>query len=203
MKAAIVGSRGLILNTSDISFYLPAAVTEIVSGGAKGVDTLAKNFAIENNYKYIEFLPDYEKYGKAAPLRRNDKIIDYSNLVLALWDGKSKGTKYVIDKCKKIGKSLIVYYHKFSEDINLSEIEDCEYCNLTALSNEMLKEIIIAELDAETDVDTELIKASINAILSTKREPIFDYINKEEFIKCFDKYYEIILRYINITKTVG
>lgn len=203
MKAAIVGSRGLILNTSDISFYLPAAVTEIVSGGAKGVDTLAKNFAIENNYKYIEFLPDYEKYGKAAPLRRNDKIIDYSNLVLALWDGKSKGTEYVINKCKEIGKSLIVYYHRFDDEINLSEIENYEYFNLVTLGNETLKKIIMAELDAETDVDTELIKASINAILSTKREPIFDYINKEEFIKCFDKYYEIILRYINITKTVG
>lgn len=196
MKAAIVGSRGLILNTSDISFYLPAAVTEIVSGGAKGVDTLAKNFAIENNYKYIEFLPDYEKYGKAAPLRRNDKIIDYSNLVLALWDGKSKGTEYVINKCKEIGKSLIVYYHRFDDEINLSEIENYEYFNLVTLGNETLKKIIMAELDAETDVDTELIKASINAILSTKREPIFDYINKEEFIKCFDKYYEIILRYI-------
>lgn len=197
MKVAIVGSRELILNTSDIKFYLPAAATEIVSGGAKGVDTLAKNFAIENNYKYIEFLPDYEKYGKAAPLRRNDEIIDYADIVLALWDGKSKGTKYVIDKCKKIGKSIIVYYHKFSEDINLSEIEDYEYFNLTALGNEMLKEIIIAELDTETDVDIELIDASINAILSTKHEPIFDHIDKEEFSKRFDEYYEIILRYIN------
>ncbi len=197
MKVAIVGSRGLILNTSDISFYLPSAATEIVSGGAKGIDALANNFAIENNYKYIEFLPDYEKYGKAAPLRINDEIIDYADIVLALWDGESKGTKYVIDKCKKNGKSLIVYYHQFAEDINLSEIKDCEYCNLTALGNEMLKEIIIAELDAETDVDTELINASIDAILSTKHEPIFDHIDKEEFIKRFDEYYEIILRYID------
>lgn len=178
MNVAVVGSRGLTLNTYDIKIYLPAATTKIVSGGAKGVDTVAKNFAIENNYEYIEFLPNYEKYGKTAPLKRNDEIIAYADLVLALWDGKSKGTKYVIDKCKKIGKSLIVYYHVFCEEINLSEIKNCEYFNLTALGNEMLKSIIIAELDAETDVNTELINASIDAILSTKQEPLFNYVNK-------------------------
>lgn len=197
MKAAIIGSRGLVLNTSDISFYLPAAVTELVSGGAKGVDTLAKIFATENNFKFTEFLPDYEKYGKAAPLRRNDEIIDYADIVLALWDGKSKGTEYVIDKCKEIGKSLIVYYHRFDDEINLSEIENYEYFNLVTLGNETLKKIIMAELDAETDVDTELINASVDAILSTKHEPIFEQIDKEEFIRSFDEYYNIILSYID------
>lgn len=196
MKTAVIGSRGLVLNTSDIEIYLPKATTEIVSGGAKGVDALAKNYATENDYKYTEFLPDYEKYGKAAPLIRNDEIISYADIVLALWDGKSKGTKYVIDKCKKTDKSLIVYYHNFADDINLSEIEKYEYCNLTGLGNEMLKKIIIAELDAEADVDTELINASIDAILSTKQESLFKHIDKESLIKNFDEYYNIILSYI-------
>lgn len=111
MKTAVIGSRGLVLETSDIVVYLPKATTEIVSGGAKGINILAKNYAAKNNYRYTEFLPDYEKYGKAAPLKRNDEIIDYADIVLALWGGKSKGTKYVIDKCKKIGKSLVVYHH--------------------------------------------------------------------------------------------
>ena len=102
----------------------------------------------------------------------------------------------LIDKCKKIGKSLIVYYHVFCEEINLSEIKNCEYFNLTALGNEMLKSIIIAELDAETDVNTELINASIDAILSTKQEPLFNYVNKEQFLKRFEEYYELIFKKI-------
>ncbi len=145
MKVAVIGSREL--NTDMIDFYIPAAATEIVSGGAKGVDSAAKRFAKESNLKYTEFLPDYKNYGKAAPLKRNDEIIEYADIVIALWDKKSKGTKYVIDKCKEIGKSLIVYRHCFCNEINLPEIEDYEYCNLTALSHEMLKEIIVKELD--------------------------------------------------------
>ena len=82
-------------------------------------------------------------------------------------------------------------------EINLSEIENYEYFNLVTLGNETLKKIIMAELDAETDVDIELINASINAILSTKHEPIFEQIDKEEFIRSFDEYYNIILSYID------
>ena len=192
MKVAVIGSRGLVLNISDIRTYLPAVADEIVSGGAKGVDALAKIFAQENNYKYTEFLPEYEKYGKAAPLKRNDDIINYADMVVALWDGKSKGTKYVIDKCKETGKSLIVYDHQFCERIGLSEIEDCEYYNLNTLGNENLKKIINAELDVEIrdEADTELINACVETILSDKQEPLFNLINKEELLKSFDKYYE-------------
>ena len=48
-----------------------------------------------------EYLPEYERYGKAAPLKRNITIIENADLVLAFWDGASKGTKNVIDNCKK------------------------------------------------------------------------------------------------------
>ncbi len=98
MKIAIIGSRDI----GDIDFkeYLPNEVTEIVSGGAKGVDTLARNYAIKNNIKLTEFLPDYKVYGKFAPLERNLKIINYADKVYAFWDGKSKGTLFVIKNCE-------------------------------------------------------------------------------------------------------
>ena len=48
-----------------------------------------------------EFLPDYQKFGRSAPLKRNLQIIAYADLVLAFWDGQSHGTKYVIDHCRK------------------------------------------------------------------------------------------------------
>ena len=83
--------------------FLPEDVTEIVSGGAKGIDTCAKEYALSNGIKLTEFLPEYEKYGRSAPLKRNITIIENADLVLAFWDGSSRGTKYVMDKCRSRG----------------------------------------------------------------------------------------------------
>lgn len=107
MKVAIVGSRNLYVN--DLQRFIPADVTEIVSGGAKGIDSCAARYADFHNIKLTVFLPEYNRYGKAAPLKRNLKIIEYADLVIAFWDGKSKGTKYVIDNCKKQNINLIVH----------------------------------------------------------------------------------------------
>ena len=107
MKVAVIGSRNL--KVDDLGKYLPEGVTEIVSGGARGVDTCAREFALANGIKLTEFLPEYDKYGRGAPLRRNITIIEYADLVLAFWDGSSHGTKYVIDNCKKRGVPVKVY----------------------------------------------------------------------------------------------
>lgn len=107
MKVAVIGSRNL--KVDDLGKYLPEGVTEIVSGGARGVDTCAREYALANGIKLTEFLPEYDKYGRGAPLRRNITIIEYADLVLAFWDGSSRGTKYVIDNCKKRGLPVKVY----------------------------------------------------------------------------------------------
>lgn len=112
MKVAIIGSRNL--NICNIENFVPNETTEIVSGGAIGIDSCAKQYANLYNIKMTEFLPEYSKYEKSAPLKRNIQIIDYSDIVLAFWDGKSSGTKYVIDNCKKKNKKVIVYLFKAS-----------------------------------------------------------------------------------------
>ncbi|MFI3175742.1 MAG: hypothetical protein R3Y53_11215 [Bacillota bacterium] len=106
MKVAIIGSR--TLKVTDLEKYLPENTTEIVSGGAKGIDLCAKTHAIKKNLKYTEFLPEYEKYKRGAPLKRNIEIINYADFVIAFWDGKSRGTKFVIDNCTKLGKKCKV-----------------------------------------------------------------------------------------------
>ena len=106
MKTAIIGSRGLTV--SDLGKYLPQETTEIISGGAKGIDACAREYAISHNIKLTEFLPEYEKYGKSAPLKRNISIIENADVVLAFWDGKSRGTKFVIEKCRELGKEIKV-----------------------------------------------------------------------------------------------
>ena len=107
MKVAIVGSRSMKIENLDL--YLPRNISEIVSGGAKGIDICAREYALRNNVVLKEFLPDYKRYGMYAPLKRNLEIIKYADIVVSFWDGKSKGTKYVIDNCHKIGKGITVY----------------------------------------------------------------------------------------------
>lgn len=107
MKVAIVGSRSMKIENLDL--YLPRNISEIVSGGAKGIDICAREYALRNNVVLKEFLPDYKRYGRYAPLKRNLEIIKYADIVISFWDGKSKGTKYVIDNCHKIGKGITVY----------------------------------------------------------------------------------------------
>ena len=102
VKLAIIGSRNL--NVENIGDYIPSWVSEIVSGGAKGIDTLAADYARGKGIALTEFLPDYARYGKGAPIVRNKQIAEYADEVLAFWDGKSKGTLSVIKYCEKIGK---------------------------------------------------------------------------------------------------
>ena len=90
MKVAVIGSRNITLN--NLGDYLPEGLTEIVSGGAKGVDTYARQYANEHNIKLTEFLPEYNRYKRGAPLKRNIQIAEYADKVLAFWDGKSRGT---------------------------------------------------------------------------------------------------------------
>ena len=105
MKIAIIGSRGI--KSAPLERFISAG-DEIVSGGAKGVDSLAAEYAIKNSLKLTEFLPDYQRYGRAAPIVRNRKIAEYADKIIAFWDGKSKGTLYVINYAKQIGKECEV-----------------------------------------------------------------------------------------------
>lgn len=107
MKTAIVGSRSIV--SLDIAKYIPEGTTEIISGGARGADTLAREYAQENNIKLTEFLPEYNLYRRGAPLKRNIRIIENADIVVALWDGHSRGTKHVIDNCVSRNIEVKVY----------------------------------------------------------------------------------------------
>ena len=114
MKVAVIGSRGIKLD--NLGDYLPDDLTEIVSGGAKGVDTTAREYATEHGIKLTEFLPEYSRYKRGAPLKRNIQIAEYADKVLAFWDGKSRGTKYVIDYCTE---------HNIPIEIMIVDIPQC------------------------------------------------------------------------------
>ena len=101
MKIAVVGSRNITV--TNIGKYI-SNCEEVVSGGAIGVDSCAAEYARENSIKITVFLPQYERYGRAAPIIRNKEIVDYSDKIIAFWDGHSKGTLSVIKYAQKTNK---------------------------------------------------------------------------------------------------
>jgi len=109
MKVAVIGSRNAPEECIKmIERHLPANCTQIVSGGAQGIDSMAKAVAESRRISFICFEPDYDSFGKKATIIRNDKIVAYSDYVLAFWDGKSKGTGYVINRCIQERKAVKV-----------------------------------------------------------------------------------------------
>ena len=102
MKVAIVGSRGLQIE--DFTPYLPEGTTEIVSGGARGIDTCAADYAVAHGLALTVFRPDYRRFGRGAPLKRNLEIVVYADYVLIFWDGASRGSRFVMDACEKSRK---------------------------------------------------------------------------------------------------
>lgn len=112
MKLAIVGSRDF--DDYELVDKLCAHLVErfdvkaIVSGGAKGADKLGERFARQYGLGMIVFKPDWQQFGKRAGYLRNVDIIEASNIVIAFWDGQSKGTKHSIDIATKAKKFLIV-----------------------------------------------------------------------------------------------
>lgn len=107
MRVAVIGSRSL--EVENLQDYLPEETTAIVSGGARGVDASARAYALARGIPLLEFLPEYEKYGRGAPLRRNIVILQNADLVLAFWDGRSRGTAFVIRECRRCGLPCRVF----------------------------------------------------------------------------------------------
>ena len=82
---------------------------EIICGEAKGADTLGKQLAISKGWTVHSFPADWERYGKAAGYRRNEEMAKHAEALIAFWDGKSKGTKHMIDLAQKLKLKVKVY----------------------------------------------------------------------------------------------
>lgn len=114
MNIGIVGSRSFtdykkLSSWVDIICESISSSVTIVSGGARGADTLAEIYANDHNYELIVYKPDWTE-GKQAGYTRNIKIVQKSDMIIAFWDKESKGTKSTIDLAK-IGNTptFIIY----------------------------------------------------------------------------------------------
>lgn len=91
---------------------------EIVCGEAYGADTVGKKWAISQSVPVVSFPADWKEHGKAAGHIRNDAMAEYGTHLIAFWDGKSKGTKNMIERARKRGlRVAIVKYHTYTDPV--------------------------------------------------------------------------------------
>ena len=113
VRLAIVGGRDF----SDYDYMKEClrkyreghTILKVVSGGARGADSLGARWADENGIPKQEFLPDWNRYGKSAGFRRNRTIVDNCDAVAAFWDGRSRGTENTIALARAAGKPVQIY----------------------------------------------------------------------------------------------
>ena len=114
MRVIIAGSRNFTEynHVQDAVDMCRWYIKEIVSGGARGIDTLAKDFAFNNIMDFKEFQADWNNLGTSAGFVRNCQMADYSDGLIAIWDGESKGTKHMINIMLKQKKPTFVFFPK-------------------------------------------------------------------------------------------
>lgn len=127
MKVAIIGSRSFQNYELLKSKILPyrGSITEIVSGGASGADTLGENYAKENNIPRKIFPAEWDNFNEPCKIRvnrngkeynalagfnRNQTIIENSDFVVVFWDGKSPGTRDSMSRAHKMRKDILIIY---------------------------------------------------------------------------------------------
>ena len=110
MKVIIAGGREI----TDYELVLQAVlnagfdITAVVSGGARGVDSMGERFAAEAKLQLFKFPADWDKHGRAAGPIRNQVMGDFADALIAIWDGQSRGTKHMIDYATKKGLKVYV-----------------------------------------------------------------------------------------------
>ena len=106
MKILIAGSR--TIKSYDIKQHINKNTSLIICGGAVGVDTLAEQTADELGISKLVLRPEYGKYGKAAPLVRNKKMVELADEVIVIWDGKSRGALYTFEYAQEQNKRVLL-----------------------------------------------------------------------------------------------
>jgi hypothetical protein len=111
MKVIVAGSRTIQDNAviSKAIKSIGLKITEMGSGNARGVDTLAENYASVHHIPFTNFPAYYDLYGKPAGAIRNDKIVEWADAMVAVWDGRSDGTRELIRAMNKAGKPVFLH----------------------------------------------------------------------------------------------
>lgn len=96
--------RGLLFKTLD---EMPE-ISVVISGAARGADTLGEMWARSRHRTLYRMPAEWDRFGKSAGYRRNERMADAAEALVAFWDGKSRGTKHMIDIAKRRGLRVTV-----------------------------------------------------------------------------------------------
>lgn len=110
MKTIIAGGREIATDgiiAEIISHNVPWEITEVVEGGQRGIDRLARNWAKEKSIPVTTFEAEWKKYGNSAGPIRNEEMAEYAEALVAIRDGKSKGTEDMISKARKHNLKIV------------------------------------------------------------------------------------------------
>lgn len=110
MRVIIAGSRTIrqyakVCEAVQLSGF---AISRVVSGLAEGVDMLAVRYALEHGLPCDPFPADWKKWGRRAGYLRNEQMAQYADALIAVWDGKSPGTRHMIEVAKARGLPVFV-----------------------------------------------------------------------------------------------
>ena len=110
MKVIIAGSREISQYEAVKEAVKEAGfeITEVVSGGARGVDVLGERFALDNGLAVRRFLANWTTFGPRAGYMRNVEMSEYADALIAVWDGQSPGTEMMVDIMKRAEKPVHV-----------------------------------------------------------------------------------------------
>lgn len=110
MKLIIAGSRDFndyFLMCKSIA-SLGLKIDEVISGGARGADSLGEKWALEHLVPVKYFPANWDGEGAAAGIKRNHRMGDYADYLIAFWDSKSPGTLDMITYMQQLGKPVEV-----------------------------------------------------------------------------------------------
>jgi hypothetical protein len=128
-KVIIAGCRDITdteklnyaLNTT-FNIFKNLEIGEVVCGEARGVDELGKQYAISKGIPVKSFYAKWELYGKSTGHKRNKQMAEYGDILIAIWDGRSSGTRNMIENMKNCNKPCIIFIDSKYEvigDMNL------------------------------------------------------------------------------------
>ena len=123
MKTIIAGSRDFrnyAAVEKAVAYVQPDwVITEIVSGMARGADTLGERWARNHTLPVKQFPAEWDRYGKSAGYKRNHQMAQYGNILIAFWDGQSRGTLHMIQIATQMG--LRVYVFDFNGNLFINQ----------------------------------------------------------------------------------
>ena len=125
MRTIIAGSRGFEnyeqLDNLMHSLSNSWKVTEVLSGGARGADYIGEVWASAHNIPVQKFPAEWDKHGKGAGFIRNTEMAENAEALIAIWDGKSRGTKHMVEIARRKGL-IVVLYNYLTKTTSIEQI---------------------------------------------------------------------------------